>query len=323
MLNLNHAAGDGLSAVRFMASVLRAFAGHDDPAPLVDPLAVRDVAALVGSSSLRTRLARIPGIIEQTARLSPPVRIAPSGGDAARRGYGFELLALDATEVGALTALRAGGATLNDVLLGALAVTVHRWNRRRYAARGRITIMMPVNLRPAAWRHDVVGNYASYVSVHLGADDATDLRAAIAAAATRTRRIKQEGGAGVLVDLLGLPTATLPTVVKQRFQRLITGTRDHFVPTTVLSNLGRLAPFPRLGDEAGGVREVWFSPPGRMPLGASLGAAGWGDELLLTLRYRHALLDARGAAGFAGLLREVLTTLPPTPTTPATAASRS
>jgi NRPS condensation-like uncharacterized protein len=75
----------------------------------------------------------------------------------------------------------------------------------------------------------------------------------------------------------------------------------------VLSNLGRLDAVPSLGGEAGEVRRVWFSPPGRMPLGASLGAATYGDQLFLTLRYRHALFDAPAAAAFGQLLREVLT----------------
>jgi hypothetical protein len=51
---------------------------------------------------------------------------------------------------------------------------------------------------------------------------------------------------------------------------------------------------------------VWFSPPGHMPLGTSFGAASIGDELFLTLRYRHALLDREAAAELMGLYRGVL-----------------
>jgi NRPS condensation-like uncharacterized protein len=195
---------------------------------------------------------------------------------------------------------------VNDVLLGALALTIHRWNERHGEGEARIGIMMPVNLRPGAWRTDVFGNFASVVSVDLGAGDQADLPAAVAAAAERTRQIKDEGGAGLAVDLLELPTATLPTAVKQRFQDLISLTGSRFVDTAVLSNLGRLEAVPALGGEAGEVRKVWFSPPGRMPLGASLGAATYGAELFLTLRYRHALFGARAAADFAALLREGL-----------------
>ena len=52
--------------------------------------------------------------------------------------------------------------------------------------------------------------------------------------------------------------------------------------------------------------EIWFSPPGRMPLGASMGVATLNDRLHVTLRYRHALFDANAAERFQGLFRETL-----------------
>jgi NRPS condensation-like uncharacterized protein len=108
--------------------------------------------------------------------------------------------------------------------------------------------------------------------------------------------------------LLDWPTAILPTAVKRRFEDRFTLTGGRLVDTAVLSNLGRLERVPRLGGTAGTVKDVWFSPPGRMPLEASLGAVTYNDELFLCLRYRHALFDAVGAAGFASVLRDVLTT---------------
>jgi hypothetical protein len=104
--------------------------------------------------------------------------------------------------------------------------------------------------------------------------------------------------AGLIVDLLEFPTV-LPSGVKRRLQELIPLTGNRVVDTAVLSNLGRLDALP-------GVRSVWFSPPGRMPLGASIGTATLGGELFVTLRYRHALFDAPAAADFAALYREVL-----------------
>jgi hypothetical protein len=64
---------------------------------------------------------------------------------------------------------------------------------------------------------------------------------------------------------------------------------------------------PNLGGDAGAIRAVWFSPPGRMPLGASFGVATLGEELFITLRYRHALLAPTAAAEFGSLYRDVLT----------------
>jgi hypothetical protein len=98
----------------------------------------------------------------------------------------------------------------------------------------------------------------------------------------------------------------LPAGLKRRLQELIPLTGNRTVDTAVLSNLGRLDALPDLGGEAGAVHSVWFSPPGRMPLGTSLGTATLGDELFVTLRYRRALFDAAAAAGFAALYREVL-----------------
>src|SRR4051794_38709309 len=68
MLNLNHAAGDGMSAVRLLASFLRAYAGIDDPAPCVDPLDVRDIRELVDAGSVASRLGRLGALADQAPR---------------------------------------------------------------------------------------------------------------------------------------------------------------------------------------------------------------------------------------------------------------
>jgi NRPS condensation-like uncharacterized protein len=297
VLNLRHAAGDGLSAARLMASILRAYAGEEDPLPDVDPLEVRDIGPLAGAGSARDRIVRGRKLLDQLARAAlPPARVAPDGGVKDRPGYGFELLEFDAAE---LETLRGDGATVNDVLLAALALTIRRWNERHGADAERVALMMPVNLRPAAWRYDVVGNFASYVSLSFAQGDLRDMPAAVAAAQQVTRVVKDEGIAGLIVDLLAAPTL-LPAAVKQRLQHLIPLIGNVVVDTAVLSNLGRLDAVPS------GVKAVWFSPPGRMPLGASVGAATLAGRLFVTLRYRHALFDADAAAAFAGLYRDAL-----------------
>jgi NRPS condensation-like uncharacterized protein len=291
-----------------MASFLRAYAGQPDPPAPVDPLEVRDIGRLVGSRSLTARLARGRAMLEGTARLAEtPARIAADGSNE-RPGYGFSLLQLGPEELMAVTARRREGATINDVLLAGFAVTIRRWNERHGSPAAPLMLTMPVNLRAEEWRNEVLGNFASYVSVRFATQEQTSIPVAVAAARSRTRKIKSQGAAGLAVDLLELPTATLPTVVKQRFQDLIALTGSRLLDTAMLSNLGRLEAVPHLGESAGEVRHVWFSPPGRMPMGASLGAASYDGTLFLCLRYRHTLFDADAASAFSALLRDTLTT---------------
>jgi NRPS condensation-like uncharacterized protein len=304
VLNLHHAAGDGLAALRLMGSIARAYGGEDDPLPELDPLEVRDIRALAGAGSLKERLARGRATLDYLVRgLSAPSRIArETGGESP--GYGFERVVFEPDEVERIVQRRSGGATVNDVLLGALAVAVRRWNEEHGESTGAVYLMMPINLRPPEWRFEVVGNFASYVSVRLGGGDHETLEAAIESAAESTSQIKEGGIAGLIVELFDAP-ALLPTGLKRRMQDLIPLTGNIVVDTAVLSNLGRIDDVPRLGD-AGTVREVWFSPPGRMPLGASLGAVTLGGRLFMTLRYRHALFDRDAARRFLGVLRSVL-----------------
>ena len=305
IMNLHHAAGDGLSALRLMGSIARAYAGKKDPPATVDALEVRNINAMAGSGSLKQRITRGRAAVEYLTRgVSTPTRIAPQG-PSDEPGYGFELLSFEPDELEHILKLRSRGATVNDVLLGALAITVRRWNERHERHSGSVYLMMPINLRPAEWRFEVVGNFASYVSVHIGSDEQKTLRAAITAAAASTRRIKDDGISGLIVDLFALPSA-LPTGIKQRMQGLIPLTGNVIVDTVALSNLGRLPPAPGFGD-AGAVKAVWFSPPARMPCGASLGAATLDDRLFLTLRYRHGLFDASAASDFLALFRTALT----------------
>lgn len=305
LLNLHHAAGDGIGALRLLVSILRAYAGEREPEPPVDPTEVRDVTDLIGAAGIGDRITRIRALAEHVARfVTPPIRIEPQGGDDGVPGYGFETMHFSPGDVAAIVEHRANGATVNDVLMAALGVAARRWNEDRGGGTGRAALMMPVNLRPREWRFEVIANFASYVTVHLAEDEQKDLRTAVAATADRTRKIKDDGIPGLIVDLLAFPTA-LPTGVKQRLQTLIPLTGNVVVDTAVLSNLGRLDELPAAGD-AGDVVRIAFTPPGRMPLGASLGVATVGDDMWVTLRYRHALFDADAAAEFGRLYRRVL-----------------
>jgi NRPS condensation-like uncharacterized protein len=305
MVNLHHAAGDGVGAVRLMRSILRAYAGAEDPVPALDPLAVRDVLALAAARSPEERVARRRALAQAAVRrMAPITRVARDGGER-RPGCGFQLMTLSRDETAAVVAKRGEHATVNDVLLAALAATIRAWNGRHGRYAGQIALTMPINLRPADWREEVVGNFASYASISLGPGDHGDLRHAIDVTAERTRRIKQDGLAGLAVELLVGPSR-LPVAAKRHLQDLIPLMGNRSVDTASLSNLLVLDGWPALGAGAGSVEAVWFSPPGRSPLGAALGAATVGGRLHVTVRHPRTQFDREAARAFAAVYRDVL-----------------
>jgi NRPS condensation-like uncharacterized protein len=299
MLNLHHGAGDGMAAARLMTSVLRAYAGVEDPLSAQDPLGVRDLHALAGAATRRARRRRIRALARHTAtHAGPPTRLAHDGANG-RPGYGFVLSALSAEETGIVFGRRSSGTTVNDALLAALAVTIHRWNDEHGHQTGRIALSMPVNLRPDAWRTEIVGNFASYATVSLSASDGREPGRALAAVAAQTRAIKRDGLAGSVVDMLA-GSGDLTIAVKRRLPDLIAMTGNVVVDTASLSNIGVLGELD--------VQAAWFSPPGRMPLGTAFGAVTLNGRLHVTLRYRHAQLDAGAARTLVSRYREALTT---------------
>jgi NRPS condensation-like uncharacterized protein len=307
MLNINHAAVDGIGAARLMLSILRAYAQVEDPVPAFDPLAVHDVRALVGGQSAADRSRRAQALAKDAARrVLPATRVARDGGSD-RPAYGFEFMALSADETSTVRDRRTPATTVNDVLIGALAVTIARWNEEHGQSAQRIDITMPMNLRPAAWRKEIVSNFASFGTVSIRADEQGDLAQAVAVAGRRTAEIKREDLGGIVVDLLDR-LAMFSVGVKRRLPDLIPLTGNMVVDTASLSNLGILDDQPALGDEAGSVRSVWFSQPGRMPLGTCIGALTVGSRLHLTLRYRRAQFDSSAACAFLAMLRDSLLT---------------
>lgn len=303
LLNLHHAVGDGVSAARLMLSILRAYAGDDDPIPPLDPLAVHDVRALVAPRSTHERHTRYRALAQGAWRpFVPTARVARDGGDD-RPAYGFELMAFTREESEALFAYQQPGITVNDVLLAGLAMAIRRWNAQHGRCGRLIALSMPVNLRPQEWRSEVLSNFAVWVTVWIQPAPGEELSSVIRRVGVRTRTIKRERLGGLAVDLLVIP-GKMMIAAKRWLQYLKPLTGDVVVDTASLSNLGRVEALP--AQFAGSTTAVWFSPPGQMPLGVSIGAATIHDRLHVTLRYRHAQFGPAAARRFSQLYREVL-----------------
>jgi len=306
MLHASHTATDGIGALRFLRSVLRAYAGAPDVLPAVDPLAVRQLRPLLAARGPQEQRARWEALMRSQAEAwtAPPARIAEHGARAAP-GYGFVHARLSAEELARLEGRRQLGATLNDVLLAALHLTLDRWNQSHGQRPHRISTYVPTNLRPAHWRLEVVANLSLSATVSSFPEERSEPRALLASLVRQTRRIKETGEAAALAELLG-PAPLVPLFWKQALPGMMALTGERFLPTAVLSNLGELRePFSfGAGAEA---TELWWSPPSRMPMGLAVGVVSHRGTLHLVTRHRHTLMDTRAAHAFSqGLVRSVL-----------------
>jgi NRPS condensation-like uncharacterized protein len=303
MLNVNHAAMDGYGALRVLQSVARAYAGQLDPAPKLSFLEARTFAERLTGADVPTRIRRYLALPEKLRDLLvPPARVAPDGGRN-QAGYGFHHVSLSRAQTEALAGLEHAG-TVNDVLLAALHLAIQRWNSEHSRRCGRISVLVPANLRPSGWRDDVVGNFSLPARVSTSRQGRRSPHAALQALSAQTRRKKGPGMGTALIEILGR-SPLFPLWVKQVTVMLLPLT-GNLADTSMLSSLGRLDELPSFGPDAGATVEVWFSPPARMPLGLAIGAVTAAGRLHLAFRYRLRLFDADAARRFAeGYLAEL------------------
>jgi NRPS condensation-like uncharacterized protein len=141
----------------------------------------------------------------------------------------------------------------------------------------------------------VFGNFTFMVPVITRPQDRNNPTTTVKAIHRQTQRIKDERAPAAVVRLLGV-LQHLPLRAKRSIARLAASER--VIPTAILSNLGRLDEDLDFGPGLR-AREVWFSPPTRMPMGLAVGAVTARGRLHLVLRYRHPLFGPTDVAGFA------------------------
>jgi NRPS condensation-like uncharacterized protein len=288
MLNLHHAAGDGIAALDLLRCIACAYAGRHNPVPAVPPQDV-EVPASTG------RWAQFRAVVGELCQVGRrAVHLVPIGGND-RAGYGLYHLVLDAAQTAALSTHAAAGTTVNDLLLAGLHMALNSWHAEHGGAAGRLSVLMPVNLRPKSNWYAGFGNVTFMVPVATRLEDRSDPTAIVTTIQRRTRRIKDERTPAAMVSLLEV-LHHLPLSTKRNIARLVTGER--MMPTAILSNLGRLDEGLHFGPGLR-AREVWFSPPTRMPMGLAVGSVTAEGRLQLVFRYRRPLFGPAEVAAFA------------------------
>ncbi|AFE13506.1 hypothetical protein MRGA423_14300 [Mycobacterium tuberculosis RGTB423] len=153
LLNFHHAAFDGMGGLRLLLSLARAYAGEPDEVGGPPIEEARNLKGVAGSRDLFDVLIRARGLAKPAIDRkwappgSPRMAARPTG-----RASCFAPLTIESDEMATAVARRPEGATVNDLAMAALALTILQWNRTHdVPAADSVSVNMPVNFRPTAW----------------------------------------------------------------------------------------------------------------------------------------------------------------------------
>jgi len=209
--------------------------------------------------------------------------------------------------LGAAGWLRACGASVNDLLISALIMTVADWNHSRDPNAGRggtIRITMPVGDRTQGGEAGQWANRSRLTVVTARAGSGTRPLDLLADVTRQTRSAKEQQGPQVGLASRMLVGAPLPVLAKQLLLRAALRIAGPLIcDTSLVSNLGQIEA-PAFGPMT--ASQVWFSTSAHMPRGVSLGAVTVTGRLRLTFRYRRALFSPADAAEFAARFAKAL-----------------
>ncbi|MGI9021762.1 MAG: hypothetical protein ACR2HV_00745 [Acidimicrobiales bacterium] len=297
MLNVNHAAADGFSALRILQAVAAAYAGDADRDPPLDFPTVRVLPVRPASAPVSTLKGRYRYLVERLRdTLARPARLAPDGpGDLP--GYGFHLVELSPEDT-RLVADPDRPGTSRNILMAALHLAIGDWNLAHGTPGRRVGVLVPVNLRPLGWRDETVGNFSVTARVSTSRRHRSGAKSALKAITAQTTRNKRTRTGTALVAALKR-SRLLPLWAKQSLVVLQPLTGNRLVDTAMLANLGWVHDPPSFGPEAGDTRRVWFSVPARVPQALCIGAVTVSGRLHLVIRYPHRLFSPDAARRFA------------------------
>ena len=298
LLNLNHAAVDGFGAARLLERLARAYAGDAAGAAPLDFLACADlpVQPAPPSSSRVVRLGR-KAVERVRDTLSKPPCVAPDGGDH-EPGYGFHLVGLSGP--GTRDATGGGGGATCDALVAALHLTIARWNGEHGMEGRRIGVLVPVDLRPPDLPDHVVANLSVNTRLSTTLRERETPAAALRAITWHSER--DEGTRTGISLIAALARAGMLTLWAKQSSIVLQPLIDnHRADAAMLCDLGPIPAAPRFGQDAGEVRELWFSPPSRSLRCLCVGTVTLEGRLHLTFRYPHALFGADAVRHFADM----------------------
>lgn len=293
---VSHVPMDGIAAFRVLQALLVAYA-DGDPTPATVEASPQQLLERTRSDGVVHRLRRLAATARRAGYLADsPTDIAAEGGPAAPGQWRFAHRHLDAESTGRLVDERPAGVSVNDLLLAALHLTIDEWNGTRGVDTGRISLLMPMNVRPEERFFDGVGLYTLFDSVTTTPKHRRSPARTLRRVAARTDAIVSTDRQFGYLDWWRLVSA-MPHAVRRRIADAVFGLGEPFLDTAVLSNLGRIPALPPLAD--GELVRPWVTPPCWPPTPLSVGAVTVGDRLHVGFRYEADRFDAPATEAFA------------------------
>ncbi len=297
LVSMNHVAADGVGTLRIAQAICEAYRGDE---PMQDSVGFRESRSMLEDlrpSSLDDGL----NVLDSATRhlqnvVDSPTRIANVGGTD-EQGWRFARRKLDADLTARLIGNRPDGVSVNDVLQAALHMAIAEWNEDHGSGARKISVMMPINLRPDDWFYQVAGMYSMFESVETRSRDRADHMAAAREIGEQTEALTERDRAAALYKTLELLPPGTPVELKRQLPRLLRGPGRRLLDTAMLSNLGRIPAMPSLGENA--EERPWFSPPAWRGTPVSIGVATFQGEVTLSFRYLRSQFDRRAGEAFA------------------------
>ncbi len=300
---MSHIPCDGVGTLRFVRSVSQAYGGEGIETAPVSFEESREVLEDARPSSVTERLRKIGNAASHLGNTVDAADEVQKVGAKNRDGWGFVHRSLDDL-TDSIVQNRPDEISVNDVLMTAFHLAIDEWNRERGSAPEKISVMMPVNLRPQDWFYDVVGMYALFESVETRETDRRSVESSLHKVANQTRYIKEKDKAVSFLESLRLIPPETPVELRGQIAEFLRGPGGRLVDAAVLSNLGRVPePAPSFGDGGG---EVYFSPPTLSMIPVGIGVATSGGTIRVVLRHKLSHLGREAGREFAELYVENL-----------------
>ena len=305
-LLIHHALADGRAALMLLMALQAVLSGAPFSAEPGDDEEQKGARRRIALGKRATAFAR--GVLFHRARRAPPVLLGPVRIAGTAHHFEPRVLSLDTLKALRLALKqRFNGATLNDVLIAAVQLTCAESLDEQRAAGSffggehKISVMVPIDLRPTEVVSEPFHNYASTVSISSMPEHRSNPRVLVAHVAAQMQRARWHhlGYAFVVAlqiyEWLGAMKQSRRIRLQQGLPRRAVGSGKYWrkLDTVLLSNLGRLR-LPRDGS----VISIEGYAPVIPPMGVAIDVATSAQGLHLWLHSSNATLDATQSVAF-------------------------